>query len=131
MNRGQRRAQWRSQHRARVQSHRVASRPATNAANASIVASHVSATPGPASSVRLHIDELVLHGFSAGSRYSIGEATQQELSRLLTVRGVPAGMTMPGETAQIDGGNFHIARTAKPDAIGALVAEAVYGGWKR
>ena len=32
--------------------------------------------------LNLHIEELVLHGFAPGDRYRIGEAVQQELTRL-------------------------------------------------
>lgn len=131
MNRGQRRAQWRSQHRAMLQANRAAARPAASAGRESIDASQINAQQITASSVRLHIDELVLHGFPAGSRHSIGEATQQELSRLLIERGVPEGMLNPREIARVDAGSFQVARSAKPDAIGALVADAVYGGCNR
>lgn len=33
--------------------------------------------------VRIHIDELVLHGFDARSRHAIGDAVQAELQRRL------------------------------------------------
>ena len=41
-----------------------------------------------ARSIELHIEELLLHSFSPGDQYHIGEAVEQELSRLLADRGV-------------------------------------------
>jgi hypothetical protein len=79
----------------------------------------------------VHIEELVLHGVPAGARYSIGDATQQELARLLSEHGVPQRMTRAGATAGVDAGSFQVKQGARPNAIGALVANAVYGDSKR
>ena len=49
--------------------------------------------------IELHIEELVLHGFSPGDRYRIGEAVEQELTRLLADRGVPQSLAEGGEIA--------------------------------
>lgn len=116
MNRGQRRARWLAQHRNAMRG--------ADAASRSVMNTHV-----PSSSGRVHIEELVLHGFPAASGQSIGEATQQELRQVLTVRGLPPQMT--GDTTHVDGGSFQLPPSTKPKAIGALLAKAVYGGWKR
>jgi hypothetical protein len=81
--------------------------------------------------MQLRIDELVLHGFPASARHGISEATRQELTRLLTERGVPEVMNEPVATARVDAGSFRMAKGAGPNAIGALVADAVYGGLKQ
>ena len=107
MNRAERRAQLRDQNRARL----------------------AGATPNRA--IALHIQELVLHGFPLQARHAIGDATQQELTRLLNSTGLPDFVTEARHSDAIDGGSFHVAPQAKPNAIGGLVAKAVYGGRRR
>lgn len=101
MNRAERRAQWRDQNRARA-----ASKP---------------------SSIALHIEELVLHGFPMQGRHAIGDAMQAELTRMLSSNGLPGFVT----SDRIDGGSFHVTPQAKPNAVGSLIAKAVYGGRRR
>lgn len=81
--------------------------------------------------VELHIEELVLHGFAHGDRYRIGEAVEQELTRLLADRGVPESLERGGELASVDGGAFEVAPGSRADVVGAQVAKAVYGGLGR
>lgn len=126
MNRGQRRAQWLAQHRSRHSRASVAATDHETVSQTAVVTS--SANLARASSVQVRIEELVLHGFPASSRYSISEATRQELARLLMERGVPQRMAQPGGTALIDAGRFQVAQGAKPHDVGALIANAVYGG---
>ena len=57
--------------------------------------------------IELNIEELVLHGFSPGDRYGIGEAVERELTRLLADRGVPESLAQGGEVASVDGGAIH------------------------
>jgi hypothetical protein len=78
--------------------------------------------------IELHIEELVLEGFSPGDRYRIGEAVEQELTRLLADRGVPESLAQGGEVASVDGGAFEVAPGSRADVVGAQVAKAVYGG---
>ena len=77
--------------------------------------------------IELHIEELVLHGFSPGDRYRIGEAVERELSRLLADRGVPQSLERGGEVANMDGGGFEVAQGSSAQVIGTQVAKAVYG----
>jgi len=81
--------------------------------------------------VRLHIEELVLDGFPPGDRYRIAAAVEVELTRLLTERGVPPGLASGGAVPSLDGGSFGVAPEARPDRIGAQVAQSVYGGMSR
>jgi hypothetical protein len=76
--------------------------------------------------IDLHIEELVLHGFAPEDRYRIGAAVERELARLLAERGVPPGLAAGAEIAGLDGGAFQVAPGARPEAIGAQVAQAVY-----
>jgi hypothetical protein len=81
--------------------------------------------------IELHIEELVLHGFSPGDRYRIGEAVEQELTRLLADRGVPQSLERGGEVASVDAGAFEVAAGSRADVVGGQVAKAVYGGLRR
>jgi hypothetical protein len=81
--------------------------------------------------VELHIDELVLHGFSHGDRYRIGEALERELARLLDAEGMPPRLLAGGDTGELDAGSFQIAPSAKPEDVGAQIARAIYGGFRK
>jgi len=76
----------------------------------------------------LHIHELVLHGFSAQGRHAVGDAVQAELVRLLNTK-LPEFVKTSSGT--IDGGTFNVTPNTKPNAIGKLIANAVYGGRPR
>ena len=147
MNRRERRAQWLAHHRGDAGAGGEASAPGTprrepRAADhtarpaqghrAARVESHVGlrlASPAPAS-LRLHIEEVVLHGFDPRGRYAVGDAVQRELTRLLTERGLPSSLGAAGAAERLDGGAFHAAPDSRPQALGAQVARAVYGGLK-
>jgi hypothetical protein len=82
-------------------------------------------TRGP---VHLHIDTLVLHGFSPGAAHQIGDAIQQELTRLIVAHGAPpAALRQAGEPAHLDAGRVSISAGMGPAAVGAQIAGAVYG----
>ena len=81
--------------------------------------------------IELNIEELVLHGFSPGDRYRIGEAVEQELSRMLADRGVPQSLEYGLEIANMNGGAFEVAQGSRAQVVGAQVAKAVYGGLGR
>jgi hypothetical protein len=57
--------------------------------------------------VKLHIGELVLHGFEPGDRARIGAALETELARLLAA-GEPESLTRAGHIARLDGGAFEM-----------------------
>ena len=83
-----------------------------------------------AQNIELHIEELVLHGFSPRERYAIGEAVQRELTRLFTEQGIHPSLRQ-GRIARLDGGSIQVKQGTKADAIGKQVAQSVYGGMKR
>lgn len=78
--------------------------------------------------IELHIEELVLHGFSHSDRYRIGAAVELELSRLFTVQCTPSLLLKGGGYTHLDCGAFEIEPGSKPETIGAQVARALYGG---
>jgi hypothetical protein len=81
-------------------------------------------------SIELTIEELVLHGFPAGDRFSIADALERELIRLFSEKGAPQSWTQGGERSSLDGGQFQARPDAKAKTIGAQVAQSVYGGLK-
>jgi len=85
-----------------------------------------------APNIKLHIEELVLHGFAPGDRHTIADAVQRELSQLLASQfaehGVQPSLANNGEHAHLDAGSFDVTPNAKPNAIGAQIAQAVHGG---
>ncbi len=78
--------------------------------------------------LELHINELVLHGFTPGDRHAIGEAVQRELTRLFTEQGIHPSLHRELEVEKLDGGAFQIRPEARAEGIGAQVGQAVYGG---
>jgi len=91
--------------------------------------------PGSESSVRpsveLHIEELVLHGFSPVDRYTIGDAIQRELTRLIATHGMP-GLEGKGFSAdRLDAGSFQVRKHSREEDVGIKVAESVYRGLHR
>ncbi len=81
--------------------------------------------------LELHIEELVLEGFSQGDKHRIGEALQMELTRLLEERGVPGSLSSSQVIEALKGGSFQVASGSGAEKIGAQAARAVYGGLKR
>jgi hypothetical protein len=78
--------------------------------------------------VELRIEELVLHGFGSADHDRIGEAVERELARLFAEGGVPPSLTREAGVDRIDGGAFEAQPGSGTEAIGTLVARAVYGG---
>jgi len=82
------------------------------------------------SNVELHIEELVLDGFVRGQRYEIAEAIGRELERLLAGR-VPQSLTAGSAVDRLDAGVLEIRQAARPEAVGAGIAQQIYGGMGR
>jgi len=129
MNRAERRADFLSRHR-RAQPRAGLVNESANQSTASHANLPVSDAQR-ASNVQLRIEELVLHGFVPRDRYVIGDAVQQELTRLFVARGVPAQLIERASAARLDAGSFKVSAESKTHTVGAQIAGAVYGGWKR
>jgi hypothetical protein len=90
--------------------------------------------PAPHGPIDLHIEELVLHGFAPADRHRIAQAVEAELTRLAAAQGLPGLQHSSGEDArplQLRGGAFQVKAGAKPQAIGAEIAKAVFGGLRQ
>ena len=81
--------------------------------------------------VEVHIEELVLHGFQPHERHRIAEAVERELAQLFSNQAPPKSIARETHRESVDGGAFRVAQGAKPEATGAQVARAVYGGLQR
>ena len=81
-----------------------------------------------ARSIDLHIDELVLHGFSPTVRQLIADAVARELTSLLESGGLTLDQSVDLEFLS---GAFRATNTGRPESTGAGIARAIYGGLRR
>lgn len=81
--------------------------------------------------IEVHIEELVLHGFSPIHGQAIGAAVTAEVERLLAEQGLPPAVAAGVVIGRIDGGSFHASQQAAPGAMGVGVAQALFGGLPR
>ena len=82
------------------------------------------------STVDLHIGELVFHGVAAGDPDRIARATERELARLLTDRGLPS-LPASGTHAVLEGGTIEVVPGASSEVIGVRLARAILEGLSR
>src|SRR5262249_31812147 len=80
--------------------------------------------------VELHIEELVLTGFARSQRYEIAEAIGRELERLFA-QSVPQSLAAGAAVDRLDAGVVEIKPLARPEAVGAGIAQQIYGGMGR
>ena len=86
---------------------------------------------GPAKahdSIKIHIEELVLHGFAPGDRHQIAAAVESELARLVSDRGLQRMRANSSTVGRINAGAFKLEAGAMPQAAGTEIARAVYRG---
>ena len=76
--------------------------------------------------IEIHIEELVLHGFQASDKWSIGDAVKQELARLLGNQKMPALLHRELSADRLDAGSFKVTPNAKPRSIGTQLAQSVH-----
>jgi hypothetical protein len=79
--------------------------------------------------LELHIEELILEGFSPADRYRIADALERELSALLAA--APVAFERGERVAALDGGACEIEAGAAPQTIGAQIARTLHGGLSR
>jgi hypothetical protein len=82
-------------------------------------------------SIELHIEQLVLHGFASADRHRIARAVENEIARLITVQGVPTSLEREGSAGSIKGGQITVAPGAGPSDVGKQVAQAVLSGLRQ
>ncbi|MDH5178855.1 MAG: hypothetical protein OEZ39_05715 [Gammaproteobacteria bacterium] len=81
--------------------------------------------------INLHINELVLDGFTIKDQHHFGQALQMELQRLLAEQGIPSGLHNSGAVARLDGGELNHAPGNNSAQLGVQVAQRIYGGFGR
>ena len=86
---------------------------------------------GERRSIELHIEELVLHGFSAGDRYRIADGLQVELARLLTEQDLSLSTAFDTRLESLDAGVVRVGSESKSGLIGGLVARALFSSVAR
>ena len=80
----------------------------------------------------LHIERLVLHGFSPADRTALAGAIERELARLFTAGGVPDPILERGRMAgdwrvyRLDAGSFDLPYDASPEVVGVQAARAIH-----
>lgn len=79
-------------------------------------------------SLQIEIGELVLHGFPPQDQYELNRVLQQELTRLISEKGIPPSWSRGGDVPFLDGGDFNVTPGSAVQAFAAQVARAVYGG---
>jgi hypothetical protein len=74
--------------------------------------------------IELQIEELILHDLPYDQRHRVAAAIEQELTRLLGERGLPAGFSegMP----PIDVGTVYISPHRTAETVGLQVANWIY-----
>ncbi len=76
--------------------------------------------------LEIAIEELILHGLDPSDRDGIREVIQRELERLFAERGVPPSLAERG-SARLEHAGLEVRAGSKAQAIGAQVAQSVYG----
>ena len=76
--------------------------------------------------IELHIEELVLHGFSPAQRYQIAAELQLELTRLFTEKGLPQSFNNAVNIQQLNAGSFQLNDTNKKNSAGSQIASLAY-----
>lgn len=79
--------------------------------------------------IEVHIDELVLHGFSPHDRHQIGDAVRMAIFNQLSESGLHGKLTEGGFTPYINAGTITLNATQKPAMIGSNIGDAIYKGF--
>jgi len=82
--------------------------------------------------IKLHIEELVLHGFAPGDRHAIADAVQRELAQLFADQSTSADFASVIEkhsnSHRLDAGAFHVEQNSRPNSLGNQIARTIHGG---
>lgn len=81
--------------------------------------------------VKLHIEELILHGFAPQDRYRIAQAVESELARLLAENEPPRSLSKSVEIPSLDVGTFEVVMDSTPNSIGVQIAQSLHRGLVR
>jgi hypothetical protein len=82
--------------------------------------------------INLHIERLILEGLPVARHEApqVRAAVEAELSRLLTLHGLDAGLLSGGSFARVEAGAISLPHDgSNPAQLGTRIAHAVYGGF--
>ena len=79
--------------------------------------------------VELHIDHLILEGFSRNDAHYIGESVKIELQRLIMDRGLPASFNSHTMNKNLTTPPLTIKNSSPPEQIGSQIAHSIYSGF--
>ena len=81
--------------------------------------------------IDLHIEKMVLEGFSLPDQPRIASVVQRELHRLLSQGEPPWILKQNGSIEQLDGGSFQAKAGEGIESTGNQIAQSLYGGLKQ
>lgn len=76
--------------------------------------------------VELHIDQLILQGFSRNDAHYIGESMKAALQGLIANRGLPNTFQKNIQLRNLNTSPLQLKQTSSPEHIGRQIANSVY-----
>lgn len=83
-------------------------------------------TSPPHPTLEVHIEQVVLHGYSPADTHRLGETVQAELSRLVQKLGIDHSAVNNLSIERLDGGSLKSTSQPKIEALGAKLAGSVH-----
>ena len=80
--------------------------------------------------IELQIEEIVLHGFPHINNAALRQAVETELRAMLQGNVSIVESMSTRNTAAVDAGSVQMSAGTSPEALGKIIAGAVYGGIK-
>jgi hypothetical protein len=74
--------------------------------------------------IRLHIEELIVHGVPVGDGSALGDALRSELTRLLSAEALPSGLRRNRRITSWDAGTLRVT-SPQPRGLASQVAQVV------
>jgi hypothetical protein len=81
--------------------------------------------------LELHIDKLLLDGFTKKDGFRIGKAIEVELSRLFQDQGIPEGFQQDETYHRLGADNFQYDAQDRPEQIGRSIANSIYNRFSK
>ena len=88
-------------------------------------------TPNQKRNIELHIEELVLDGFSSQDKNHIASVVRQELHHLLSQGDIPRKLMRTNDISRLDGGTIQMEPKATVESIGSKIARNLYKGLRK
>jgi hypothetical protein len=82
-------------------------------------------------SLEIHIDALVLEGFSSSEGHRIAAAVERELARLVAEQDLPAAWTRSAEILRLDAGRVQLRPAGGAEQAGLRIALALDQSFRR